>query len=69
MTILFSIVCYMLCEKPGIDSRAVFKNKLQIEIEKQELTENFLVQPLKWIKLPPKWIVKKRNDENINLYI
>ena len=46
MTIIFSIVCYMLCEKPGIDSRSVFKNKLQMEMEKQDLPEEITYSAL-----------------------
>ena len=46
MTIIFSIVVYMMCEKPGIDSRVIFKNKLQIIMEKQELSEQIPYETL-----------------------
>ena len=36
----------MMCEKPGIDSRVIFKNKLQIIMEKQELSEQIPYEAL-----------------------
>ena len=29
----------MICEKPGIDARVIFKNKLQLKQELQELED------------------------------
>jgi len=45
-SVLLSLLIYMLFEKPGIDARVIFKNKLQLKQELQELEDQEGLDPL-----------------------